>query len=42
MLREELEKDNEELNDARLRGEVAKCLVVRCYASKAVFGHVVP
>ena len=30
------------MNEARTKGEVAKCLVVRCFASKAVFGHVIP
>jgi hypothetical protein len=42
VLREELKMSDEELVEARQRGEVAKCLVVRCYASKAVFGHVIP
>ena len=40
--REELEMSDEEVNAARQRGELAKCLVVRCYVSKAVFGHVIP
>ena len=34
--------DGEQLNAARQRGEVAKCLVVRCHSSKSVFGHVIP
>ena len=33
---------NEDVDAARQRGEIAKCLVVRCYVSKAVFGHVIP
>ena len=41
-LREELKMSNEEVEAARGRGELATCLVVRCYASKAVFGHVIP
>ena len=41
-LREELDKTDEEVNEARARGELTKCLIVRCYASKAIFGHVVP
>ena len=41
-LREELKMSNEEVEAARERGELVKCLVVRCYASKAVFGHVIP
>ena len=34
--------DDEQINAARQRGELAKCLVVRCYVSKSVFGHVIP
>ena len=41
-LRSELEMSNEDVDAARQRGEIAKCLVVRCYVSKAVFGHVIP
>jgi hypothetical protein len=41
-LREELKMDDEQVDAARQRGELAKCLVVRCYVSKAVFGHVIP
>ena len=33
---------DEEVDAARQRGELAKCLVVRCHASKAVFGHAIP
>jgi len=29
------------LEEARARGEIVKCLLVRCFASKAVFAHVV-
>ena len=42
VLKEELKMDDEQISAARQRGEIAKCLVVRCYASKAVFGHVIP
>ena len=41
-LRSELEMSNEDVDAARQRGELAKCLVVRCYVSKAVLGHVIP
>ena len=41
-LREELKMSDEEVDAARQRGELAKCLVVRCFASKSVFGHVIP
>ncbi len=41
-LREELKMDDEQVVAARQRGELAKCLVVRCYVSKSVFGHVIP
>ena len=40
--KEELEMNNDEIEQARADGTIAKCLVVRCFASKAVFGHVVP
>ena len=42
VLKEELKMDDEQLNAARQRGEVAKCLVFRCHASKSVFGRVIP
>ena len=42
VFKEELKMDDAQINDARQRGEVAKCLVVRCHASKSVFGHVIP
>ena len=42
VLKEELKMDDEQLSSARQRGEVAKCLVFRCHASKTVFGHVIP
>ncbi len=41
-LKEELNMGTEAIEQARARGEITKCLVVRCHASKAVFGHVVP
>ena len=31
-----------ELLDARGKGEVIKCIVIRCFNSKAIFAHVVP
>ena len=45
--RDELEYDNnpegqKELEAARVKGEVVKCLVVRCNVTKVLFGHVVP
>ncbi len=33
--------DNQ-LNEARKRGDLVKCLIVRCYATKCVFAHVIP
>ena len=42
MLKEELQMSSEEIETARDNGSIAKCLVVRCFASKNVFGHVVP
>ena len=36
------EEGEKQLNEARDKGDVVKCLVVRCYATKVVFGHVVP
>ena len=30
------------LTDARRKGDIVKCLVIRCYESKNVFAHVVP
>ena len=41
-LKEELKMDDEQIDAARQRGELAKCIVVRCYVSKSVFGHVIP
>ena len=41
-LKEELGIGDEEIEQGRARGEITKCLMVRCHASKAVFGHVVP
>ncbi len=45
--REELEypvdaEGNKALEEARSRGELIQCLVVRCNSTKAVFGHVIP
>ena len=40
--RTELAMSDDEVTQARDQGKLAKCLLVRCYASKAVFGHVVP
>ena len=40
--KEELEMNDDEIEQARAAGTIAKCLVVRCFASKALFGHVVP
>ena len=46
-VREELEHsmdaDGEKaLNEARARGDIVKCLLVRCTGTKALFAHVVP
>ena len=30
------------LTDARRKGDIVKCLVIRCYESKNVFAHVLP
>ena len=38
----ETEEGEKQLNEARDKGEIVKCLVVRCYATKVVYGHVVP
>jgi hypothetical protein len=38
----ELDMDDEEVNQKRESGELVKCLLVRCFATKAVFAHVVP
>ena len=45
--REELEysddaEGNKALEAARARGELVKCIVVRCSLTKAAFGHVIP
>ena len=42
VLQKELKMDDTQVNEARIKGEIVKCLVVRCFASKAVFGHVIP
>jgi len=34
--------DNEKVQDARAKGEIVKCLLLRCWESKNVFGHVIP
>ena len=41
-LRKELEMSDEEIAEARGKGELVKCLIVRCMKTKAVFAHVVP
>jgi hypothetical protein len=41
-LRSELAMNDEQVETARQSGDLVKCLVVRCYVSKAVFGHVIP
>ena len=41
-LPEEFKMDDEQVDAARRRGELAKCLVFRCYVSKSVVGHVIP
>ena len=40
--RDELEYTDEQLDKARSEGEVLKCLIVRCYSTKNIWGHVVP
>ncbi len=45
--REELEfeqtaEGNSKLEEARAKGEIVKCIAVRCTSTKALFGHVVP
>jgi len=40
--RKELEMSDEALEQARSEGEVLKCLIVRCYSTKNIWGHVVP
>ena len=34
--------DDEAIKDARMKNEIVKCLIIRCYESKNVFAHVVP
>ncbi len=36
------EDGNKAINEARVKGEIVKCLVVRCFATKVVLAHVVP
>ena len=40
--RKELDMEDAEIQEARGKGDIVKCLIVRCYASKAVFAHVIP
>ena len=42
VLQKDLKMDDTQVDEARTKGEVVKCLVVRCFVSKAVFGHVIP
>ena len=41
-MRRELSMDDAELDEARAKGDVVKCIIVRCLQSKAVFSHVIP
>ena len=41
-LRSDFELTDEALQEARAKGEIVKCLAVRCLKYKAVFAHVVP
>ncbi len=36
------EEGERKLLEARRRGEIIKCIIIRCHESKALFGHVVP
>ena len=40
--RKELGMSDVELAEARARGDVIKCIIIRCLKSKAVFSHVIP
>ena len=40
--KEELELTEDALREARSKGDIVKCLLARCLASKAVFAHVIP
>jgi hypothetical protein len=40
--RAELQMTDDELSDARVKGDIVKCIIVRCLKSKAIFSHVVP
>ena len=40
--RKELEMSDKALEKARFEGEVLKCLIVRCYSTRNIWGHVVP
>ena len=41
-LRSELELTDEAVQEARAKGEIVKCLAVRCLKFKVLFAHVVP
>ena len=40
--RHEVQGSDEEVKTAREDGKIIKCLIVRCYATKSVFAHVIP
>ena len=42
-LAEELNEEGDEaVNEARAAGQLVKCLLVRCFKTKALFAHVIP
>ena len=41
-LRSELELTDEAVQEARAKGEIVKCLALRCLKRKVLFAHVVP
>ena len=42
LIYEQTADGNAKLQEARVKGEIVKCIAIRCSSSKAIFGHVVP
>ena len=41
-MKNELGMDDDSIDQARQEGKIAKCLIMRCHASKAIFSWMVP
>ena len=41
-VKEKLNLTDDKIEEARASGKLTKCFIVRCHASKAIFGHVIP